>query len=364
MGLVRPLAEFVTEFGKPADRSSPKRIMNTQIHYVRRWIIFAFAILLVGHGDVALAAGPAPTPAAPFDTMKNVDQIIKAAELAHSSGAEGTVQSEAAFGKALNPGGGSAPAESSAISHDKRYLTNKAKILDETLDAYKLHKHDPAILIYHGINDHGASDTPATSPFGIPKEAGIPDEMAAKELFPNVVYIRSSHSDSSSDSDCSGVVVGPRTILTAAHCYCDAKRTGNGSVVSLGPTVTSPTRTLNVKEGHSFARCTENYSYEGKDLAVLNVDSDINLPPALIAQAAWTNSPKSVMAVGFGETEDLWSKPKGERRFADIVSVSAACDGVTDGQADSIKYGCVPKKELVASDSAEWPAPQFPANHK
>lgn len=321
--------------------------MNAQIHYVRGWIIFAFVILLVKHGHLALAASPTPTPAASFDAMKNVDQIVRAARKALSSGVEGTPQPDVTFRMALELGGSSAPATSSAISLDRRYFTNKSEILKETISAYEQDRHDPAIEIWNGVDDQGASNTPAPSPFGIPKEAGIADEMAANELFPNVVFIRSSKSD----FDCSGVVVGPRTILTAAHCYCDSRRTGDSSVVLIGPTVTSPKRTLTVKEGRSFARCTTNYSYEGKDLAVLRVDSDINLPPAIIAKAAWTTSPKTVIAVGFGDTEDLWSRPKGIRRFAPILSVSAACDGVTEGQTDSEKFGCVPKKELVAADS-------------
>lgn len=120
---------------------------------------------------------------------------------------------------------------------------------------------------------------------------------------PSVVALRGrdTHCETTTSAFCSGVLVAPRIVLTAAHCLDRARTTGSIEV-SFGPDVASPTASVLVSEAlahPSYDPTTNEY-----DVAFL-----LLAEPAPVAQHALPTSsvdalaPAAVLrAVGFGVT--------------------------------------------------------------
>jgi hypothetical protein len=158
------------------------------------------------------------------------------------------------------------------------------------------------------------------------------------DLFPEAAAIAGTNG-----GICSGVRVGRRVLLTAAHCICLLKLDQSGGQVRFGGSAVA---------GSGF-RITRAVSFTvktcapepGNDLALVFFEGTPpgNAVPASVADLALMRVGEPVYVVGYGKTE---TGSGGDKLWAAIGLISPLC-GAAD---DTSKYGCAGGKEFVARD--------------
>lgn len=160
----------------------------------------------------------------------------------------------------------------------------------------------------------------------------------------------------SADILCSGVLIAPDLVLTAAHCVCDhvAGRVFFGQAPPGGGSYIEVARA-----DHAFAQitapdgrqmCTKPLGFGArKDLALLLLLAPApGITPRPVAADATVDAARGYRAVGFGATDANGETGAGIKREAPIIAVSNACQGQVRAESDAAAYLCQPRHELVA----------------
>lgn len=139
---------------------------------------------------------------------------------------------------------------------------------------------------------------------------------------------------------CTGTLIAPNVVVTAGHCADFATR------VFFGHDVTQPGKIVRVKK-----RVRHPKYRQGKrnDLMVLLLEDKVeSVKPRKLAAKTVIDKATDGGVIGFGNTDPMGMFGYGVKRFVDVPVASPACRGKTDGQDDSMAYGCDAGLELVA----------------
>ncbi len=150
------------------------------------------------------------------------------------------------------------------------------------------------------------------------------------------------------DRLCTGVIISPNTVLTAAHCVCpgvSAVDEANGDLDHLAArhllAANQPSKPT-MRDCHAPASTPA-------DIGLIRInDSFAPDDPVVFAATLAINGAPFIRAVGFGLNENGVA---GIKEYVDIPVASSNCGGVVSSQPDSSRYGCTPTFELVAGQS-------------
>jgi secreted trypsin-like serine protease len=132
---------------------------------------------------------------------------------------------------------------------------------------------------------------------------------------------------------CSGTLVAPNIVVTAAHCV----KGGCAARVFIGEDVAFPNDGDVIKVHTQVMHPSYQPPESAGDIAVLILGSDANVQPRQIATADQLGAATFVRLAGYGNTDPFGSRGYGRRRMVDVPIAG-----------NDPKYGADPQSELVA----------------
>jgi len=139
---------------------------------------------------------------------------------------------------------------------------------------------------------------------------------------------------------CTGTLIAPNAVLTAAHCQ------DFHTQVFVGNDVTKKGTIIKVKKKIRHESFDTKFN---NDLMVLILDKNVTgVKPRAMATAEVVDQASTARLVGFGSTRLDGTGSLGAKLQTDVPIVSTGCDGNVNGKADSEVYGCHLNREIVA----------------
>ena len=142
------------------------------------------------------------------------------------------------------------------------------------------------------------------------------------------------------DFGCTGTLIAPNVVLTAAHCEALHTRVFVGNSLS--------------KKGREFRvrKHLRHEKFDGQfrnDVMILILEKNVTgVKPRALASSALINAATTARVVGFGTTDVDATKGFGVKRKTDVPIVSQGCNGKVKGKSDAAVYGCHRDREIVA----------------
>jgi len=150
---------------------------------------------------------------------------------------------------------------------------------------------------------------------------------------------------------CSGILVSPNTILTAAHCICEFRKDGvkpDGIRVAFrqNPSPEALGELIRVTQADREVVCP--FGFNEADIVLLRLERSAKESPKRLADAPTMTALTKravVRVVGYGLTE---AGRFAGRREADVIVASPTCSA-----SDAAYFGCLEGQELVARNVNE-----------
>jgi secreted trypsin-like serine protease len=142
------------------------------------------------------------------------------------------------------------------------------------------------------------------------------------------------------DFGCTGTLIAPNVVLTAAHCEALHTR------VFVGNSLSKKGREFRVRK---HLRHKQFDSVFRNDLMILILEKKVTgVKPRALATKALIDAATTARVVGFGTTDVHATQGFGIKRKTDVPIVSQGCSGTVDGKSDASVYGCHRDREIVA----------------
>ncbi len=142
---------------------------------------------------------------------------------------------------------------------------------------------------------------------------------------------------------CTGTLIKPDVVLSAAHCFCTAGRTNGDAYVGNDASVIGGTY-YKIVEVRLISGCSRG-AREGLDLAVARLIAPVRqTSPVPLAPVPLASSATEFRVVGFGAIDLDAQVYTWEKREAAVPKLSGDCTGENDASV----YGCMPGAEIVA----------------
>jgi len=139
---------------------------------------------------------------------------------------------------------------------------------------------------------------------------------------------------------CTGTLIAPNVVLTAAHCEALHTR------VFVGNNLSKKGREIRIRKPVRHANFDDKFR---NDLMILILEKNVaGVQPRALASTAVINAATTARVVGFGTTDVHGRQGFGVKRKTDVPIVSQGCNGKVNGKSDAVVYGCHLNREIVA----------------